>query len=107
YAATLVLTRMLGKRYSAVFVTGMYGTIGMGMLVIVGVVSGRFGNAIAQTLVPSATVSGWFFGEIVIGLSIYGQTAQAFALRYLDAGMTSLLGAYGTLVFGILGSVLL
>lgn len=107
YASSLVLTRMLGQRYSAIFVTGTYGSIGMGMLVLAGAVTGRLPFAIGQTLVPSAAVTWWFFGQMILGLTIYGQTAQAFALRYLDAGITSLLGSYFTLVFGILGSLFL
>ncbi len=43
----------------------------------------------------------------MIGLSIYGQLAQAFALRYLSAGTTSIISAYGTLVVGVIGAILL
>jgi drug/metabolite transporter (DMT)-like permease len=49
----------------------------------------------------------WFFGEIVIGLSIYGQTAQAYALRTLGAGITSLLSSYGTLIVGLIGAIVI
>ncbi len=107
YAAMFVLTRALGKRFSAFFVSGTYGTIGMGLLVLFGLASGRLGSSVAQTLVPNGTILWWFFGEIVIGLSIYGQTAQAFALRYLPAGTTSLISSYGTLVVGVIGAVVL
>jgi len=107
YATMLVLTRALGTRFSAFFVSGTYGAIGMGLLVLFGVVTGRLGAAVAQTLVPSSTVLWWFFGEIVIGLSIYGQFAQAFALRYLSAGTTGLISSYGTLVVGVIGAVVL
>ena len=107
FSLTFVLTRALGKRFSAFFVSGTYGTIGMGALVLFGLASGRLGPAIALTFVPSATTLWWFFGEIVIGLSIYAQTAQAFALRYLGAGTTSIIGSYGTLVVGIIGAITL
>jgi drug/metabolite transporter (DMT)-like permease len=76
-------------------------------LVLFGLATGRLGPSIAQTLVPNATILGWFFGEIVIGLSIYGQFAQAFALRYLSAGTTGLISSYGTLVVGVIGAVVL
>jgi drug/metabolite transporter (DMT)-like permease len=107
YATMFVLTRALGKRFSAFFVSGTYGTVGMGALVLFGLASGRLGPAVAQTLVPSATTLWWFFGEIVIGLSIYGQTAQAFALRYLAAGTASFISSYGTLVVGVIGAIVL
>jgi drug/metabolite transporter (DMT)-like permease len=103
----LVLTRALGVRFSAFFVSGTYGAIGMGLLVLFGLATGRLGSSIAQTLVPNATILWWFFGEIVIGLSIYGQFAQAFALRYLSAGTTGLVSSYGTLVVGVIGAIVL
>jgi drug/metabolite transporter (DMT)-like permease len=107
YATMFVLTRALGKRFSAFFVSGTYGTIGMSLLVLFGIFSGRIGPAVALTLVPDASTLWWFFGEIVIGLSIYGQTAQAFALRHLPAGTTSLISSYGTLVVGVVGALFL
>jgi drug/metabolite transporter (DMT)-like permease len=107
YATMLVLTRALGTRFSAFFVSGTYGAIGMGLLVLFGLATGRLGPSIAQTLTPNPTVLWWFFGEIVIGLSIYGQFAQAFALRYLSAGTTGLISSYGTLVVGVIGAVAL
>jgi drug/metabolite transporter (DMT)-like permease len=107
YSMMFVLTRALGKRYSAFFVSGTYGVIGMGLLVLFGLFTGRLIPSVAQTLVPSATTAWWFFGEIVIGLTIYGQFAQAFALRYLDAGKTSLISSYGTLIVGVIGAIVL
>ncbi|HEY5350647.1 MAG TPA: DMT family transporter, partial [Candidatus Lustribacter sp.] len=107
FALTFVLTRALGKRFSAFFVSGTYGTIGMAALLLFGLASGRLGPAIALTLVPDATTRWLFFGEIVIALSIYAQTAQTFALRYLGAGTTSIIGSYGTLVVGVIGAIAL
>jgi len=107
YSTMFVLTRALGTRFSAFFVSGTYGTIGMGLLVLFGLASGRLEPSIAQTLVPNASTLWWFFGEIVIGLSIYGQFAQAFALSRLSAGTTSIISAYGTLAVGVVGAVAL
>jgi drug/metabolite transporter (DMT)-like permease len=106
-AVMFVLTRRLGKRYSPLFVGGVYGTVGMGLLVLFGLATDRLEPSIAQTLVPSSTTFWWFFGEIVIGLSIYGQIAQAFGLRYLDAGTVSFVTSYGTLILGGIGAVVL
>jgi drug/metabolite transporter (DMT)-like permease len=107
YSAMFVLTRALGARFSAFFVSGTYGAIGMGLLVLFGLATGRLESSIAQTLVPNANTLWWFFGEIVIGLSIYGQLAQAFALSRLSAGTTSIISAYGTLAVGVVGAVIL
>ena len=106
-AVMFVLTRLLGKRYSALFVGGVYGAIGMFLLLLFGLATGRLGPAVARSLMPSSTMYLWFYGEIVIGLSIYGQIAQAFCLRYLDAGTVSFVTAYGTLILGGIGAVLL
>jgi drug/metabolite transporter (DMT)-like permease len=106
-AVMFVLTRRLGKRYSALFVGGVYGTAGMALLVLFGLATGRLGPSIAATLVPSSTMFVWFFGEIVIGLSIYGQIAQAYGLRHLDAGTVSFVTSYGTLILGGIGAVVL
>jgi drug/metabolite transporter (DMT)-like permease len=107
YSTMFVLTRALGKRFSAFFVSGTYGAVGMALLALFGLFSGRLGASIALTLVPNPSTLWWFFGEIVIGLSIYGQTAQAFALRYLPAGTTSIVSSYGTLVVGVIGALVL
>jgi drug/metabolite transporter (DMT)-like permease len=107
YATMFVLTRALGKRFSAFFVSGTYGTVGMALLALFGLATGRIGSSVALTLVPDASTLWWFFGEIVIGLSIYGQTAQAFALRTLPAGTTSLISSYGTLIVGVIGAIFL
>ena len=102
-----VLTRALGSRFSAFFVSGTYGTVGMALLALFGLATGKLGPSVALTLVPNVNTLWWFFGEIVIGLSIYGQTAQAYALRILPAGTTSLISSYGTLVVGVTGAIVL
>ena len=107
YSTMFVLTRALGKRFSAFFVSGTYGAVGMALLALFGLATDRLGSSVALTLVPNTSTLWWFFGEIVIGLSIYGQTAQAFALRYLPAGTTSIVSSYGTLVVGVIGALVL
>ena len=107
YSLMFVLTRGLGARYSAFFVSGTYGTIGMLLLVLFGIFTGRLASAAAHPLYGDAPTLWWFFGEIVIGLSIYGQIAQAYALRTLGAGITSLLSSYGTLIVGLFGAMTL
>jgi drug/metabolite transporter (DMT)-like permease len=107
FSLMFVFTRGLGTRYSPFFVSGTYGAIAMIAVALAGLASGRIVDC---ALLPFASGSGtlwWFFGEIVIGLSIYGQTAQAYALRTLGAGITSLLSAYGTLIVGVAGAVVL
>jgi drug/metabolite transporter (DMT)-like permease len=107
FSLMFVFTRGLGTRYSPFFVSGTYGTIGMLLLVAGGLAAGRLGPYALQPFASGGSTLWWFFGEIVIGLSIYGQTAQSYALRTLGAGITSLISAYGTLIVGVIGAVIL
>jgi drug/metabolite transporter (DMT)-like permease len=102
-ALSIVLTRSFGRRYNAFFLTGCYGAIGMAALAIAGFVGGG-ASTIVQTWRDPAT-AWWFFGEIVLGLSIYGQVAQSYALRALGAGTTAVLAAYGSLIVGLIGAL--
>jgi drug/metabolite transporter (DMT)-like permease len=106
FSLCFVFTRALGTRYSPFFITGAYGSIGMSILLAAGIIGGHAAAAVLPFASGPATI-GWFFGEIIIGLTIYGQTAQTYALRTLGAGITGLLSSYGTLFFGLVGSVLL
>jgi drug/metabolite transporter (DMT)-like permease len=99
-----VLTRTLGGRYTPIFITGVNCAIGMAALLAIGTLLGRL-DSVTQPLTRNASTLGWFFGEIVIGLSIYSQFAQAYALRTLDAATFSLMISYATLVIGLIGSV--
>ncbi len=76
------------------------------ILVVAGLLGGRLSDAMLPFASGPATV-GWFFGEIIFGLTIYGQIAPTYALRTLGAGITGLLSSYGTLIVGVIGSVLL
>jgi len=102
-AFSVVITRSLARRYNALFLTGFYGALGMAELALAGIAGGG-APAIVQTWRDPATAL-WFFGEIVLGLSIYGQVAQSFALRRLGAGTTVILAGYGSLVVGLCGAL--
>jgi len=105
FALIFVLTRALGTRYSPFFISGTFGSVAMVLLVLFGLASGRLVSSTVLPFASGPSTLWWFFGEIVIGLSIYAQTAQTFALRTLGAGIVGLIGAYGTLAFGLFGAV--
>ncbi len=102
-AFAVVITRSLALRYNALFLTGTFGALGMAGIATIGIAAGG-AHAIVQTWRDPET-AGWFFGEIVLGLSIYAQFAQSYALRVLPAGTTALLSSYGSLIVGLAGAI--
>lgn len=100
---TFVITRSLGRRYNALFVTGIFGAVGMLGIVVVGALGGGAAGMLQVASDPASAA--WFFGEIVIGLSVYSQLAQTWALRSLTAVTTSVLASYGALIVGTVGAL--
>jgi drug/metabolite transporter (DMT)-like permease len=105
FAAMSVVLRILGRagRYRPLFVAGLYCSLGMALLLASGLALGR-GAAIAQPLVANASVLIWFFGIMIAGLTLFAQTAQTFAMRTLGATTGSIVAAYGSLLFGLIGA---
>jgi drug/metabolite transporter (DMT)-like permease len=104
-AGSLVLTRSFGRRYSAVFLTGVFGSIGMAGIAFAGILGGGAHTILDVWRDPATAL--WFFGEIVLGLSIYSQVAQAYALRALGAGTTAVLASYGSLIVGLVAAIVI
>jgi drug/metabolite transporter (DMT)-like permease len=102
---TFIITRSLGRRHNALFLSGMYGAIGMLGILAIGVLGGGSGGVMRALQDPPTALM--FFGEIVFGLSVYSQVAQSYALRALAAGTTSVLASYGSLVVGVVSSLIL
>ena len=101
---TILLRTMHAQaRYGALFVTGAFGTIGTALLVLIGVALGH-GAAILQPLDGARDNVIWFFGVMIVGLTILTQILQTFALRALGAGTFSVIASYGSLIYGMLGA---
>jgi drug/metabolite transporter (DMT)-like permease len=105
FAIISVVLRVLGRArsYRPLFVTGLYCSLGMGLLLTIGLALGRAG-AIVQPLVANAAVLTWFFGIMIGGLTLFAQAAQTFALRTLGATIASIVASYGSLLFGLIGA---
>jgi len=105
FSVISVVLRILGRDrpYAPLFVAGFYCSLGMALLLAGGLALGREA-AIAQPVVANASVLVWFFGIMIAGLTIFAQTAQTFALRTLGATTGSIVSAYGSLLFGLLGA---
>ena len=108
FSILTVIVRSIGreKRYAPLFLTGTYGTLGTLILVVFGIAIGR-GSAIMQPLTPHLDTLLWFFGLMVLGLSIIAQVAQVFVLRRLGATAFSVVSSYASLLVGIAGAVLI
>jgi drug/metabolite transporter (DMT)-like permease len=104
-AFAVVITRSLALRYNALFLTGVFGTLGMAGIAIIGMAAGGAPTIVQTWRDPETAV--WFFGEIVLGLSIYSQFAQSYALRVLPAGTTAMLSSYGSLIVGLAGAIVI
>ncbi|HEV2651522.1 MAG TPA: DMT family transporter [Rhizomicrobium sp.] len=99
--------RQLDAKYPALFVVGVFGTIGALMLVLMGFAMGR-ADAI---LIPAhrfdfRTVL-WFDLELVVFLSVVAQLLQAAALRNLPVAFVVALTSYGSIFAGLIASVTL
>lgn len=104
-AIQTILARELVRRYDPFFVTGCYGVLGTTILVATGFIAGR-GQAILWPLAPDPATIWWFFGEIVLGLSIVAQVAWSWALPRLGPTLTSLIGLYGSVLVGVAGALI-
>lgn len=106
-AAMFISGRAIGARFPATFTSGVYGSFTSLSLIAIGALAGRLPGAVLQPLAGDAATLWWFFGVIVVGITVYAQYGQAFALRTLGAGTTSLLGAYGTLAVSMVLAIAL
>lgn len=82
----------------------MYGALGTAMLVVYGVAIGRAGVILAPLHADAYTLF-WFFGVMVVGLSIFAQFAQSYALRFVSVATMSVVGLYGSLLVGAVASL--
>ncbi|GAC1584166.1 MAG: hypothetical protein NVS3B28_04920 [Candidatus Velthaea sp.] len=105
YPFFTILLRVINakQRYNPLFVTGMFGLIGTTLLLIAGIALGR-GAAVFQPLNGAPDNLVWFFGVIIIGLTILTQILQTYALRTIPAGTFSVIASYGSLIFGLGGA---
>jgi len=106
FSFTAVLMRGFAAKYSPLFITGVYGTFGTLLLIVVGACMGRLG-AIIQPLSTDPLTLFWFFGIIVLGLSLVAQIAQTFALRVVSATTFSVVTSYASLLVGVASSIVI
>jgi drug/metabolite transporter (DMT)-like permease len=97
--------RQLDARFPALFVVGIFGTVGALMLVVMGVVLGRADAILIPLHRFDLRTVLWFDLELVLFLSVGAQLLQAAALRNLPVAFVVALTSYGSIFFGLIASV--
>jgi drug/metabolite transporter (DMT)-like permease len=99
--------RRLDANYPALFVVGVFGTIGALMLVLIGFVTGRATTILIPLQHFDVRTIVWFDLELVLFLSLGGQLLQAAALRSLPVAFVVALTSYGSIFAGLIASAIL
>jgi drug/metabolite transporter (DMT)-like permease len=99
--------RRLDGTYPALFVVGVFGTIGCLLLSGMGLVAGRIDAILIPLNHVDATTIIWFDVELVVLLSLVGQLLQGVALRTLNVALVVALTSYGSIAAGLAASIIL
>ena len=107
WALLTIGIRRLDSTYPALFVVGVFGTIGGLLLSAMGLLAGRI-DAILIPLhhLDAATII-WFDVEFVLLVSLFGQLLQGVALRTLNVVLVVALTSYGSIAAGLAASIIL
>lgn len=97
--------RQLDRSYPALFVAGIFGTLGSVFLGIVGLLSGSLGAGLIPLRHFDTQTVVWFDLELVLFLSLLGQLLQSIALRTLNVATVVALTSYGAIFFGVAASL--
>ncbi|QIO35957.1 DMT family transporter [Bradyrhizobium sp. 1(2017)] len=99
--------RQLDKTYPALFVVGVFGTIGCAALGAIGAAVGRLDSVFIPAYHFDLQTVLWFDLELVLLLSLGGQLLQSMALRTLNVAAVVALTSYGSIFFGLAASLLI
>jgi drug/metabolite transporter (DMT)-like permease len=99
--------RKLDTTYPALFVVGVFGTIGCLLLTGMGLVAGRIDAIFIPLNHFDATTIIWFDFWMVLLISLVGQLLQGVALRTLNVALVVALTSYGSIAAGLAASIVL
>jgi drug/metabolite transporter (DMT)-like permease len=99
--------RRLDAKYPALFVVGVFGSLGAVMLVLIGIALGRADAILIPLHRFDLRTVLWFDLELVVFLSVVAQLLQAAALRNLPVAFVVALTSYGSIFAGLIASVTL
>jgi drug/metabolite transporter (DMT)-like permease len=81
------------------------GAISMGATLVFSLAMG-WGRAIVH-VADTLPVTGWFFGEVVLGSTLVAQAAYAVAVRRMGVALATIGAEYGALAIGVVASLVL
>jgi drug/metabolite transporter (DMT)-like permease len=96
--------RRLDTVYPALFVVGVFGTIGAMMLALIGISIDRVDAILIPLKHFDVRTILYFDLELVLFLSLGGQLLQALALRCLPVAFVVALTSYGSIFAGLIAS---
>jgi len=99
--------RKLDATYPALFVVGVFGSVGSLLLVGMGAALGRIEAVMIplQHFDPGTIIC--FDVELVVLLSVVGQLLQGVALRSLNVALVVALTSYGSIAAGLCASIII
>jgi drug/metabolite transporter (DMT)-like permease len=99
--------RRLDTVYPALFVVGVFGSVGCLLLSGIGLIAGRIDAILLPLNHTDGTTVIWFDVELVLLLSLVGQLLQGVALRTLNVAFVVALTSYGSIAAGLAASIIL
>jgi drug/metabolite transporter (DMT)-like permease len=103
FAAYASLLRAIGPALDSRLTMCLVGAVALPALFVPGLALG-YGGAVAH-VADTPVLGGWFFGEIVIGAMVIGQTAYAAAVRRLGVAVATIGSEYFALAVGVVASL--
>lgn len=107
WALLTIGIRQLDRSYPALFVAGIFGTLGSIFLGMMGWALGRLDAVLIPLHHFDLHTIIWFDLELVLFLSLGGQLLQSIALRVITVGTVVALTSYGSIFFGLASSLVI
>lgn len=103
FGAYSCLLRYIGARVRPATLMCIVGTVAMLTMWLLGLAPG--GERAVAHVVDTPTVAWWFFGEVVVGSTLIGQTAFAAVVRRLGVSVATIGVEYTALAVGVAASL--
>jgi drug/metabolite transporter (DMT)-like permease len=103
FGAYSCLLRYVGTRVGPATLMSLVGSIAMATMLLIGLAAQ--GTRALGHVADTPTIAWWFFGEVVLGSTLLGQTAFAAVVRRLGVAVGTIGVEYTALAVGVAASV--